>query len=109
MAAASAALPTGRGASACPHPGRTGADRAAPAPRLRTARDTAAILTAQESRVARLAARGFTNREIGAQLLMSPRTVGHHLEPLPSGRSAGRRGARRTVRPWARARGSPGP
>lgn len=39
----------------------------------------ASVLTPQESRVARLAAQGLTNREIGTELFLSPRTVGHHL------------------------------
>ncbi|GAB2991816.1 hypothetical protein GCM10023080_066970 [Streptomyces pseudoechinosporeus] len=43
------------------------------------ARDTPTTLTAQELRVVRLAAQGLTNREIGSQLLISPRTVAHHL------------------------------
>ncbi|WP_392896820.1 AAA family ATPase [Streptomyces sp. LN699] len=36
-------------------------------------------LSAQESRIAELAAEGLTNREIGARLRLSPRTVGAHL------------------------------
>ncbi|GII53422.1 hypothetical protein Pth03_18110 [Planotetraspora thailandica] len=37
------------------------------------------MLSAQELQIARLAAEGMTNREIGRQLYLSPRTVGSHL------------------------------
>ncbi|NEA04122.1 helix-turn-helix transcriptional regulator, partial [Streptomyces sp. SID10116] len=37
------------------------------------------LLTAQETRIARLAAQGLTNRQIGARLSLSPRTIGAHL------------------------------
>jgi len=36
-------------------------------------------LTAQERQIAELAASGLSNKEIGAQLFLSPRTVRAHL------------------------------
>jgi DNA-binding CsgD family transcriptional regulator len=41
--------------------------------------DYLARLTAQELRIAELAASGLTNKQIGAQLYLSPRTVATHL------------------------------
>jgi DNA-binding CsgD family transcriptional regulator len=51
-----------------------------PAP-SRPARRTHALsrLTPQELQVIRLAATGLSNRDIGAQMFLSPRTVGYHL------------------------------
>ncbi|MEU8529892.1 MULTISPECIES: ATP-binding protein [Streptomyces] len=51
---------------------------AAPAPSV-AGPDPVGRLTAQELQVVRLAATGLSNRDIGARLFLSPRTVGYHL------------------------------
>jgi len=42
-------------------------------------RTAADVLSAQELQIARLAAQGLSNREIGQRLYLSPRTIGSHL------------------------------
>jgi DNA-binding CsgD family transcriptional regulator/tetratricopeptide (TPR) repeat protein len=52
---------------------------AAPADRPAGPAGIISRLTPQELQVVRLAAGGLSNRDIGAQLFLSPRTVGYHL------------------------------
>ena len=54
---------------------RAAGERTAAAP----VQAAASTLTAQEMQIARLASEGLSNREIGQQLYLSPRTVGSHL------------------------------
>jgi len=42
-------------------------------------KDVLEELTPQQLQIARLAAAGLTNREIGERIFLSPRTVGFHL------------------------------
>lgn len=56
---------------------RAAGDHIAPRPAA-----AALALTAQQDRIARMVAEGATNREIAAQLFLSPRTVDHHLRNI---------------------------
>jgi len=69
---------TSFGAEAFAERGRLELEASGERARKRTI-DTIDQLTPQEAQVARLAALGGTNREIAAQLFISPRTVEYHL------------------------------
>ncbi|MET1071325.1 MAG: helix-turn-helix transcriptional regulator, partial [Umezawaea sp.] len=74
-----AAVELYRGIGAAAWVRRAGNELRAAGGSVQRAVDTAGSLTPQELQVAQLAAVGFSNREIGVRLHLSPRTVGSHL------------------------------
>jgi DNA-binding CsgD family transcriptional regulator len=71
------------GFSACAFAERARRELLATGEKVRKRSDeTRGQLTAQEEQIARLAADGQTNQEIGAQLFLSPRTVEWHLHKV---------------------------
>ncbi|TQJ50207.1 LuxR family transcriptional regulator [Phycicoccus sp. SLBN-51] len=65
--------------AATPWSDRADAMLRATGPTRRVGAERAQELTAQELQIARMAASGLSNRQIGEQLFLSPRTVGAHL------------------------------
>ena len=65
-------------------------------------REGPAGLTAREVEVLRLLARGLSNKEIAARLVISPKTVGNHIEHIYAKIGASSRAAAEPVRDAAR-------
>jgi DNA-binding CsgD family transcriptional regulator len=67
------------GAVGWAHQARTGLRAAGDRSSAASTATPESLITAQEMQIARLAAEGLSNREIGQRLYLSPRTVGSHL------------------------------